>query len=134
MGAMVEASALESLVQRLASFNEANDDEAEAVANTLSIFENMVELSPQVLLRTRGGAAVHAATSLLVCRDVMPETVPMCWEAAKKALTRTRSDEFSCSTMSGGTGSERLLAQEHPHMWHLSEYSLKTQVHGRSQA
>ena len=51
MGAMVEASALESLAQRLISFNEANDDEAEAVANTLAVFENMVELSPQVRAR-----------------------------------------------------------------------------------
>lgn len=45
---MVENSALESLVQRLASFNESNDDEAEAVTNTLAIFENIVELSPNV--------------------------------------------------------------------------------------
>ena len=48
MAAMVEHSALESLVQRLGSLNEANDDEAEAVSNTLAIFENIVELSPQV--------------------------------------------------------------------------------------
>ncbi len=46
--AMVENSALESLVQRLSSFNEAVDEEAVAVTNTLSIFENMVELSPAV--------------------------------------------------------------------------------------
>jgi hypothetical protein len=45
---MVEHSALESLVQRLSSFNESIDEEAEAVANTLAIFENMVELSPLV--------------------------------------------------------------------------------------
>lgn len=46
--AMVENSALESLVQRLSTFNEASDEEALAVTNTLSIFENMVELSPGV--------------------------------------------------------------------------------------
>ena len=50
VAAMVEGGALESLVQRLAGFNEASDDEAEAVANTLSLFENMVELDPQVAL------------------------------------------------------------------------------------
>lgn len=48
MAAMVEHSALESLVQRLGSLNESNDDEAEAVSNTLAIFENIVELAPQV--------------------------------------------------------------------------------------
>ena len=47
VAAMVEHSALESLVQRLGSLNESNDDEAEAVSNTLAIFENIVELSPQ---------------------------------------------------------------------------------------
>ena len=52
---MVENSALESLVQRLSSFNEAVDEEAVAVTNTLSIFENMVELSPGV--RTRLSAS-----------------------------------------------------------------------------
>ena len=50
MAAMVDNHALESLVQRLGSFNEANDDEAEAVTNTLAIFENIVELSPHVRL------------------------------------------------------------------------------------
>ena len=48
VAAMVENSALESLVQRLGSFNESNDDEAEAVTNTLAIFENIVELSINV--------------------------------------------------------------------------------------
>ena len=48
VAAMVENSALESLVQRLGSFNESNDDEAEAVTNTLAIFENVVELSTNV--------------------------------------------------------------------------------------
>ena len=48
VAAMVEQSALESLVQRLGSFNESNDDEAEAVTNTLAIFENVVELSTNV--------------------------------------------------------------------------------------
>ena len=48
VAAMVENSALESLVQRLGSFNEGNDDEAEAVTNTLAIFENIVELSTDV--------------------------------------------------------------------------------------
>ena len=48
VAAMVENSALESLVQRLGSFNESNDDEAEAVTNTLAIFENIVELSTNV--------------------------------------------------------------------------------------
>ena len=48
VAAMVEDSALESLVQRLGSFNESNDDEAEAVTNTLAIFENIVELSTNV--------------------------------------------------------------------------------------
>lgn len=48
MAAMIENSALESLAQRLGSFNEGNDDEAEAVTNTLAIFENIVELSPHV--------------------------------------------------------------------------------------
>ena len=46
--AMVEHSALESLVQRLSSFNESVDEEATAVTNTLSIFENMIELTPGV--------------------------------------------------------------------------------------
>ncbi|BDA41413.1 beta-catenin-like protein 1 [Coccomyxa sp. Obi] len=46
--AMVENSALESLVQRLSSFNESVDEEATAVTNTLSIFENMIELTPGV--------------------------------------------------------------------------------------
>ena len=49
MGAMVEGGALESLVQRLVGFNEASDDEAEAVANALSLLENMVELDAQVV-------------------------------------------------------------------------------------
>ena len=48
VAAMVENSALESLVLRLGSFNESNDDEAEAVTNTLAIFENIVELSTNV--------------------------------------------------------------------------------------
>lgn len=47
---MVENSALESLVQRLSSFNETVDEEAVAVTNTLSIFENMVELAPEVTI------------------------------------------------------------------------------------
>lgn len=46
--AMVENSTLESLVQRLSSFNESVDEEATAVTNTLSIFENMIELTPRV--------------------------------------------------------------------------------------
>ena len=62
---MVEASALESLVQRLTGFNEANDDEAEAVANTLATFENMVELSPQV--RTRAGRCANSFMMLSMC-------------------------------------------------------------------
>ncbi len=45
---MVENSALESLVQRLSSFNESVDEEATAVTNTLSIFENMIELTSGV--------------------------------------------------------------------------------------
>jgi hypothetical protein len=45
---MIEHSALESLVQRLFSFNESVDEEAVAVANTLATFENMVELSSEV--------------------------------------------------------------------------------------
>lgn len=45
---MVAHSALESIVQRLTSFNESVDEEAVAVANALSIFENMVELSSTV--------------------------------------------------------------------------------------
>ena len=48
VAAMVEGGALESIVQRLVGFNEASDDEAEAVANSLSLLENMVELDAQV--------------------------------------------------------------------------------------
>jgi hypothetical protein len=50
---MVAGGGLESLVQRLLTFNEASDDEAEAVANTLGLFENMVELSPQARAHAR---------------------------------------------------------------------------------
>jgi len=46
--AMLDANALELLVQRLTSLNEANDEEAAAVHHVLSIFENMVEVKPEV--------------------------------------------------------------------------------------
>lgn len=45
---MLDANALELLVQRLTSLNEANDEEAAAVHHVLSIFENMVEVKPEV--------------------------------------------------------------------------------------
>jgi hypothetical protein len=46
--AMLEHNALELLVQRLTSLNEAQPDEATAVFNALSTFENMAELKPEV--------------------------------------------------------------------------------------
>lgn len=49
---MLEHNAIELLVQRLNSLAEANPDEAKAVFNTLSIFENMVEVKPEVCLNS----------------------------------------------------------------------------------
>lgn len=48
VGAMVEGNALELLVQRLACLDESADTEAAAVYAALSIFENMIELKPEV--------------------------------------------------------------------------------------
>ena len=67
VAAMVEHSALESLVQRLGSFNESNDDEAEAVSNTLAIFENIVELSQQVCPSCRIRRRQHRARPITCC-------------------------------------------------------------------
>ena len=65
VAAMVDNHALESLVQRLGTFNEANDDEAEAVTNTLAIFENIVELSPHVRLALTDWRAVAVHIPLI---------------------------------------------------------------------
>lgn len=46
--AMLDANALELLVQRLASLDESADEEAAAVYAALSILENMIELKPEV--------------------------------------------------------------------------------------
>lgn len=46
---MIEHNGLELLVHRLTSLVENSDDERKAVFNTLSIFENMVEVKPEVL-------------------------------------------------------------------------------------
>ncbi len=70
VAAMVEHSALESLVQRLGSFNESNDDEAEAVSNTLAIFENIVELSQQVCPSCRIRPATRGQTNYLLPADI----------------------------------------------------------------
>ncbi len=79
MAAMVEHSALESLAQRLGSLNESNDDEAEAVSNTLAIFENIVELSPQVCPRCRHWG--KRVVLQLVCLEVSgkPTTIITPW-------------------------------------------------------
>ncbi len=46
---MIEHNGIELLVHRLISLTEAaGDDEGKAVFNTLSIFENMVEVKPEV--------------------------------------------------------------------------------------
>ena len=46
---MIEHNGIELLVHRLVSLTEAaSDDEGKAVFNTLSIFENMVEVKPEV--------------------------------------------------------------------------------------
>jgi len=46
---MIEHNGVELLVHRLISLTEAaSDDEGKAVFNTLSIFENMVEVKPEV--------------------------------------------------------------------------------------
>lgn len=42
VGALVEANAPELLVQRLATLDERQDEEAAAVNNLLAVFENMV--------------------------------------------------------------------------------------------
>lgn len=52
--ALLEHSCLELLVQRLGQLNEANDEEAAAAHSVLAIFENMVEVKPEV--RGRGAA------------------------------------------------------------------------------
>ena len=46
--AMLEHNALELLMQRLTSLRDDNNDEAAAVFATLSIFENMIEVKPDV--------------------------------------------------------------------------------------
>jgi len=46
---LLENNVLELLVQRLTSFDEANDDEANGVFNTLSIVENLAEMKPEVV-------------------------------------------------------------------------------------
>ena len=48
MHAMLEHNALELLMQRLTSLRDDNNDEAAAVFATLSIFENMIEVKPDV--------------------------------------------------------------------------------------
>lgn len=46
---MLEHNGIELLVHRLTSLTEsAGDDEGKAVFNTLSIFENMIEVKPEV--------------------------------------------------------------------------------------
>lgn len=48
---MIEYNGLELLVYRLTSLAEAaSDEEGKAVFNTLSIFENMVEVKPEVIV------------------------------------------------------------------------------------
>lgn len=46
--AMLEANALELMVQRMSSLNEKAEDEAKAVNSCLNTFENMVEIDPSV--------------------------------------------------------------------------------------
>lgn len=49
---MLEHNGIELLVHRLTSLSEsASDDEGKAVFNTLSIFENMIEVKPEVRFR-----------------------------------------------------------------------------------
>lgn len=46
---MIEHNGIELLVHRLTSLTEsASDEEGKAVFNTLSIFENMIEVKPEV--------------------------------------------------------------------------------------
>ena len=58
---MIEHNGIELLVHRLTSLAESSDDEGKAVFNTLSIFENMVEVKPEVR------AAPLAADTLQTC-------------------------------------------------------------------
>lgn len=46
--AMLEHNALELLVQRLVGLKEEAGDEASAVFNIFNIFENMIEVKPEV--------------------------------------------------------------------------------------
>lgn len=50
MDDMIEHNGLEMLVHRLTALVENSDDERKAVFNTLSIFENMIEVKPEVNL------------------------------------------------------------------------------------
>lgn len=58
--AMVEGNALELLVQRLSSLDESSDAEAAAVYAALSIFENMIELKPEVSEQAVEKTQVHS--------------------------------------------------------------------------
>ncbi len=48
MEAMVGSNMLELLVHRLGSLDERNAEEDKAVFDTLAVFENMIELDPEV--------------------------------------------------------------------------------------
>lgn len=48
MEAMLEHNALELLVQRLMALRDEKGDEAAAVFSTFNIFENMIEVKPEV--------------------------------------------------------------------------------------
>lgn len=47
--AMLDANALELLVQRMGSFNDRQDDDATAVFSALNIIENLVEVNEKVV-------------------------------------------------------------------------------------
>ena len=64
MDSMIEHNGIELLVHRLTSLAESSDDEGKAVFNTLSIFENMVEVKPEVR------ASPLAADTLQTCCKV----------------------------------------------------------------
>ncbi len=58
VAALLEANALELVVQRLVTLNErASEEEAAAVNNCLAIFENMVEVDTSVADQVRVGVA-----------------------------------------------------------------------------
>jgi ethanolamine ammonia-lyase small subunit len=68
--AMLEGNALELLVQRLASLDETQDAEAAAVYAALSIFENIIELKPEVSEQAVQKTKVWCGIKLLYIKPV----------------------------------------------------------------